>query len=207
LINCAPRRADAVAMGCGCTFVPRSGAARRQAMAGVGVPVGIDRVRHQDLAGRNRHVWWRRGALALVAALPILGLLNVFGQRATPTTYESSSAVLTIDSPARVRGGLIFTTEIVITPRGRLTSARLYLDRGWFKAMTFNGAAPQPSTESAQGRWTILDFGQLPAAVAFRVWISWQTNPTNLGRHSQDVELYDGGTQLMNVHRTLTVFP
>jgi hypothetical protein len=176
-------------------------------MAGFDVPVGIDRVRHQDLAGRNHHVWWRRGVLVLVAALPVLGLLNFFGQRASPATYESSSAVLTIDSPVHVRGGLIFTTEVAITPRGQLMDARLYLDRGWFKAMTFNGAAPQPSTESAQGRWTIWDYGQLPAAAAFRVWISWQTNPTNLGRHSQDVELYDGGTQLMKIYRMITVFP
>jgi hypothetical protein len=43
--------------------------------------------------------------------------------------------------------------------------------------------------------------------VAYRVWISWQTNPTTFGRRSQDVALYDGGTELMTVHRTLTVFP
>jgi hypothetical protein len=57
------------------------------------------------------------------------------------------------------------------------------------------------------GRWQVWDFGQLPAGVAFTVWISWQANPTNPGRHPQDVALYDGGTQLMSVHRTLTVFP
>jgi hypothetical protein len=43
--------------------------------------------------------------------------------------------------------------------------------------------------------------------VTVRVWISWQTNPTDLGRHAQNVELYDGGVRLMTVHRTLTVFP
>ena len=86
-------------------------------MARAKAPVGIDRARHQDLTGRNRHVWGRRAVLAVVAAVPVLGLLNVFGQHATPVTYQSPAASLLINSPARVRGGLVFTTEIVITPR------------------------------------------------------------------------------------------
>ncbi len=176
-------------------------------MARADSPVGIDRARHQDLTGRDHHVWWRRGVLVLITALPVLGLLNVFGQHATPVTYPSPAASLLIDSPAHVRGGLVFTTEIVITPRQRVHDARLYLDNGWFEAMTLNGIAPQPSTESAQGRWQVWDFGQIPAATAFHVWISWQTNPTNIGRHSQAVVLYDGGTQLMTARHTLTVFP
>jgi hypothetical protein len=176
-------------------------------MADADVPIGIDRARHQDLSGRGRHVWWRRAAVALLAVLPVLGLLNVFGQRARPDTTHNSAAALLIDSPARVRGGLVFTTEIMITPHQPLHDARLYLDSGWFKGMALNGVSPQPASQGARGRWQVWDFGQLPAGVAFTVWISWQANPTNPGRHPQDVALYDGGTQLMSVHRTLTVFP
>jgi hypothetical protein len=176
-------------------------------MARADVPVGIDPARHQDLFGRNRHVWWRRAALLLIAAIPVLALFNVFGQHAAPVSYQSPAASLLINSPAHVRGGLIFTAEIVITPHQQLHDARLYLDNGWFEAMTFNGVAPQPSTESAQGRWQVWDFGKIPAATAFHVWISWQTNPTNLGRHSQTVALYDGGTQLMTAQHALTIFP
>jgi hypothetical protein len=176
-------------------------------MARAEAPVGIDRARHQDLTGRNRHVWGRRAALTVIAAVPVLGLLNVFGQHATPVTYQSPAASLLINSPAHLRGGLVFTTEIVITPRQQLHDARLYLDNGWFQAMTLNGIAPQPSSESAQGRWQVWDFGKIPAATAFHVWISWQANPTNIGRHSQTVALYDGGTPLMTAQRAFTVFP
>jgi hypothetical protein len=176
-------------------------------MARADSPVGIDRARHQDLTGRNHHVWWRRAALLIIATVPVLGLLNVFGQHATPVSYQSPAASLLINSPSHVRGGLVFTTEIVITPHRQLHDARLYLDNGWFEAMSLNGVAPQPSTEYAQGRWQVWAFGKIPAATAFHVWISWQTNPTNLGRHSQAVALYDGGTQLMTADRILTVFP
>jgi hypothetical protein len=170
-------------------------------------PVGIDRARHQDLIGRNRHVWWRRAALLVIAAVPVLGLLSVFGQHATSVTYRSPAASLLVNSPPHVRGGLIFTTEVVITPRLSLSDARLYFDNGWFQAMTLNGVAPQPSNESAQGRWQVWDFGRITSGAAFHVWISWQTNPTDIGRHSQAVALYDGGTWLMTAHRTITVFP
>jgi hypothetical protein len=176
-------------------------------MADQDAPFGIDRARHQDLAGRGWHVWWRRVVLTAAAVLPVLGLLNVFGQHTEPRTVQSPAAALLIDSPARVRGGLIFTTEIQITPHQPLQDARLYLASGWFKGMTLNGISPQPSAQSAQGSWQVWDFGQLHAGAAFTVFIAWQTDSTNPGRHDQDVALYDGSTQLMIVHRALTVFP
>ncbi len=73
--------------------------------------------------------------------------------------------------------------------------------------MTLNELEPAPGSQQARGNWQILDFGKLPANTAFHVWMAWQVNPTNVGRHAQDVALYDGGTQLMIVHRTVTVFP
>jgi hypothetical protein len=176
-------------------------------MASSESPVGIDRARHQDLAGRGGHVWWRRGALVVIAAIPVLGLLNVFGQRIGVDTAQNPAASLLVSSPAHVRGGLIFTTEIVISPHRQLQDARLYLANGWFEGMSLNGVAPQPASESAQGSWQVWDFGKIPAGAAYRVWISWQTNPTNFGRRPQDVALYDGGIQLMTVHRAITIFP
>jgi|SRR5882724_855914 len=99
-------------------------------MADEDAPFGIDRARHQELTGRGWHVWWRRMVLSVFAALPVLGLLNVFGQHAEPRSVQSRAAALLIDSPAHVGGGLVFTTEIQITPRQPLQNARLYLENG-----------------------------------------------------------------------------
>jgi hypothetical protein len=170
-------------------------------------PIGIDRERHVDLDGRHRHVWQRRLGIVLLALVSIAGLLDVFGQRATYSDARSAAVSLHVDSPSHVRGGLIFTTEFLITPHTALHDAQLRLASGWFQAMTFNGLAPQPSSESAQGRWEVYDFGPLPADVPFPVWISWQVNPTNVGRHSQDVAVYNGDNRLVGVNRTITVFP
>lgn len=176
-------------------------------MADTDVPAGIDRTRHQDLAGRGHHVWWRRVVLTGVAVIPVLGLLGVFGQRAVQDSVQAAAASLLVNSPAHVRGGVMFTTEIVITPHRQLRDARLYLDEGWFEGMTLNGLSPQPSSQSARGRWQVWDFGQLAAGTEFRIWIAFQVNPTNVGRHSQDVVLYDGPARLATLSRTVTVFP
>lgn len=170
-------------------------------------PLGLDPKRHQDLSGRAHHVWWRRAIVVAVAVVPVLGLLNVFGQHSARVTYSGAAASLAIDSPSRVRGGLIFTSEIVITPHRQLNDARLYLDNGWFQGMTFNGAAPQAQTESAADDQQVWDYGTLPAATPFHVWISWQANATNVGHHREAIKLYDGPIALVTAHRDLIVFP
>ena len=76
-----------------------------------------------------------------------------------------------------------------------LRDARLYLSDGWFRGMTYNAIAPQPPNQTSSGRWVILGFGAIPAGARYPVWVSWQVNPTNVGRRSQDVALYDGGTE------------
>ena len=170
-------------------------------------PPGIDVARHQQLAGRSREVRLRRTALVVVAVLPVLGLVNLFGQRAEVQTARTSAASLEVKSPTRLRGGLTFTTKIVITPHHDLKDGQLYLDRGWFSNMTFNGLSPQPANQGAQGTWQIWDFGPMLSGVPFTVWISWQANPTNVGHHAQVVELYDGNTELLSAKHSVFIFP
>jgi hypothetical protein len=40
-----------------------------------------------------------------------------------------------------------------------------------------------------------------------RYWIEFQVNPTTVGHRRQNVELDDGGKQILTAHRTLTVYP
>lgn len=176
-------------------------------MADADYPPRIDRARHEELTGRTRYVWLRRVAIVLVAVMPVLALVNVFGQHSALTVSVSPAASLGIDSPSRVRGGLIFTTKIVVTPSIQINDGQIYLDNGWFQNMSLNAVSPQPSNQSAQGPWQVWDFGQMPAHTAYTIWISWQTNPVNIGTRSQTIELYDGKDKLMTAHHTLTVFP
>jgi hypothetical protein len=142
-----------------------------------------------------------------VTAVPVLALLDVFGQGAIVDGASAPIASMSVNSPAHVRGGLIFTTQITVRTHAAIHDMQLSFDRGWFQGMTFNGVAPQPSNESSEDGRVVYDYGPVPAGSTYRIWVSWQTNPTNVGRHPQDVTLADGQQTLLTVRRTITVFP
>src|SRR5438105_5663460 len=102
------------------------------------LPDGIDRGRHAELIGRSHHVWMRRVGIAVVAAVPILAAANAFGQHASVASVGSDRARLEVDSPSHLRGGLLFTTEMVITAVAPIRDARIRLASGWFQGMTYN---------------------------------------------------------------------
>ena len=169
--------------------------------------IGIKVGRHRDLRGREKAPWARRVVLAALAIIPLAALFDVFGQGATVRVADSSAATLTVNAPDHVRGGLMFTTTFTVRARQPLSDARILLERGWFEGMTFNGIAPQPSSESSHGDWTEFDFGHIDEGQTFSVWMSWQVNPTNVGRHAGDVALYDGDRRLALLSRTVTIAP
>ncbi len=177
---------------------------------GLGVadaPVGIVLRHHRDLEGRAWHVWLRRGLLALVAVLPVLGLLNVFGQRPHTSSVAGPGAELSVYAPERVRGGLMFTARIEIAARREVKDATLVYGPGWFEQMTFNATVPDPLNFSSRNGRVAFSYGHVPAGRRLIAYISFQTNPTNVGRRNQDVELDDGSRRLAVVHRTVTIFP
>lgn len=155
----------------------------------------------------TRQGWARRIAIALLTAIVLLGLFDVFGQGAVTTTARTPAAAISVNSPARARGGLLFTTQIVVRAIQPVGHLRLVLSDGWFEGMTFNGLAPQPAVEKSLDGSMFLGYGKLNPGEQLTVWISWQVNPTSAGLRTQDVTVLDGERTLVAVHRTLTIFP
>src|SRR4051812_25802435 len=102
------------------------------------IPEGIVLKRDRDFEGRQHELWIRRGLIALVAAILVLGLVNVFGQRPGTTTASGPEATLKLYAPARVRGGLMYEARFHITAERELKDARLLLGSGWLEGMTIN---------------------------------------------------------------------
>ncbi len=163
--------------------------------------------RHRDFEGRGRELWIRRGLLALVCVIPVLALANLFGQRPASSTAATAAARLDVHAPARVRSGLLYEARFHVTAVRELKKATLVLSPGWLEGMTVNTIEPSPVGEaSANGRLS-LDLGHVPAGQSFLLFMQFQVDPTNVGHRGQDVALYDGGAKLLEVHRTITVFP
>ena len=163
--------------------------------------------RNRDLDGMPRRPWVRWALVALVAAVVVLGALNVFGQQAETTVVDADAARLEVFSPDALRSGLLFMSRFVIDAKQDLDEATLVLDPGWLEGVTLNTVEPAPVGEASRDGRIAFELGHIPAGDQYRFYLHFQVNPTEFGRVSHDVELYDGDTLLARVDRTTTIWP
>jgi hypothetical protein len=162
---------------------------------------------HRDQVGRRGYVWVRRAFLTLLALVLLAALLNAFGQRPETSTAAIPAAKLTVYAPDHARGGLVYAARLRVDARQEVKNARLVLWPGWADQYTVNGLAPQPVDEASDNGKLSFTFGHIPAGQHLTFWVSLQINPTNVGRHSQTVQLYDGDTRLLTINRKITIYP
>jgi hypothetical protein len=171
------------------------------------IPDQVVLKRDRDLVGRRSDLIVRRALFGLVLVIPVLALLNVFGQAPTTSRAESAAASLKVVAPAHVRGGLIYMARFHIVAHREIRKATLVLEPGWLESLTINTMEPSPVGEASDDGRLTLDLGHIPAGKSYLFFIDVQVNPTNVGRRSQDVALYDGDTRILEIHRTITIFP
>jgi hypothetical protein len=162
---------------------------------------------YRDLSGRGFDPWVRRTFLCVLGLVVLAALLNTFGQHPATTRAAGASAGLEVQSPADLRGGLIFQTRITVRARAALKKPTLVLQRGWFESMSVNSIEPDPAEMSSRDGSVSMTFAPLAAGRSLVVWLYFQANPTNVGKRSQDVELDDGAHLIAEVHRSITVWP
>jgi hypothetical protein len=172
-----------------------------------GAPDTLTLKTHRDQEGRRGFIWIRRALLGLLALVPILGLLNLFGQRPTTSSAATPAARLHVSAPTHARSGVVYAARFRIDATRELKDATLVLGPGWAEGYTVNGLAPQPVTQASRNGKLSFGFGHIPTGQHLTFWISLQVNPTNVGRHDQTVRLYDGNTLLATIPRHITVYP
>jgi hypothetical protein len=110
-------------------------------------------------------------------------------------------------APVAGRSGLIYAARFQIDAIQSLTKPTLVLDSGWADGNTTNGSAPQPLSEGSMDGKPTFGFGHIPAGQHVTFWLSLQINPTTIGRHRQDVWLYDGSWAIVQLDRSITISP
>jgi hypothetical protein len=160
----------------------------------------------RDREGR-RDVVARRIIFSALLVVLALGLLNLFGQRPATETTEAQAARLEVYAPERVRGGLYYQARFTIDAIRQLEDATLVLDPGWAEGITVNTIVPGPLGEASRDGKLAFELGRVPAGDKHVFFLQLQVNPTNVGRRSQDVQLFDGDDLLATIDRTITVFP
>ena len=171
------------------------------------IPDRIDLDRHRELTGFGFNRPVRYILLAIVVGLAVLGLLGVFGQRPETTTAKSAKADLELFAPSRLRGGLLYEARLTIRAHATLSHAVLQLQPGWLESQQLNTIEPSPIAESSRNGSLVLTLGTVEAGEHHTLFLEFQVNPTNVGRRSAGVILYDGDERLLAIHRKLTVYP
>jgi hypothetical protein len=149
----------------------------------------------------------RRVMMTLFAAIALVALSGAFGQRATSSTATGSTATLQLAAPATVRGGLFFQARIDVTATRAIGQPRLELDDGWLEGLQVNSIEPAAESESSRDGRLVLSYGALKPGERLRVYVQFEVNPTNVGRHSFGLELDDGQARIARIDRDLTVLP
>jgi hypothetical protein len=170
-------------------------------------PEGIVLERNRDLAGRTGNPWLRRALLCLLLVLPVLALLNVFGQHPTTTSASTPAVSVNVTAPERLRSGLVFQVRVQLTAHRDIKELELVFDRGWWESMSVNSSVPEPTEESSSDGRVVFDYGQLGAGHSHVSWIYFQVNPTNVGKRQENIDVKDGENELVHIHRAMTIFP
>jgi len=170
-------------------------------------PEGVVLERSRDLAGPRHHPYYRRLLLCVIAVLPVLALLGVFGQKPSTSSADASAASLSVTAPARLRSGLIFQVKVRVMAHRQIKKPEIVFDEGWWESMSVNSIEPEPTESRSKDGRVVVSYGKLEPGESLTSWIYFQVNPTNVGKRREDVQLDDGETPLVGVHRSLTIFP
>jgi hypothetical protein len=143
----------------------------------------------------------------VIAVVPVLGVLNFFGQRPSDTEASGPAATFSLSAPERVRGGLLFQAHFTIEARRELKNAALVLHPDWLQGMTMNTLEPGPTEETSENGALRFEYGAIDAGKRFDVFLQFQVNPTAVGKRKQWVDLVDGEARIASIKRDLFIFP
>ena len=177
-------------------------------MAG-SIPDGLVLKRHRDFDGRRLERLVPQAGLLIFCALPVLALMNVFGQSPVVKTVSNPNGVVTmqLSAPTAIRSGDIFQARFDIRAHKQIKDAVLVFDSGWLESITMNTAEPGASSETSRNGGIAFDLGNIPAGKLWRQYLQLQPNPVNAGPQSQGVTLYDGNVPLLHLNRSLMIWP
>ena len=142
------------------------------------------------------------GAILLAAGLGLTG-----GQPSSPRTAQFGEAELTIKTPATIRNGEFFETDITIVASAPLGDVTIAVSPSLWRDMTINTMIPAPSEEKfEQGQFRFV-YGPLDAGESLRVKIDGQINPPLFAGTSGEIGLIDGHRRIGSMPLQIRVLP
>jgi hypothetical protein len=168
----------------------------------------IESSRRVDEQTATRRLLMRRAGVTLLAAVPVIALFNLLGQRATTTSRSTPAVTVAVHAPSRVRAGLLFQAKITIVAQRTLPKVTLNLGNGWIDGITMNTDEPGGTTETSTADGGLsLSLGTIQADQPFVQYFEFQVNPTSWGSRSQPLSVSSNNVQLVRIDHSMTVIP
>jgi len=167
----------------------------------------VDVTHARDRAGNAIEPWARRAGMLLLTAITVLALLNVFGQQASDSAVQTSTATFSLHTPSDVRRGLLYESRLTIAAHVTLAKAVIRLNSAWADGQTMNTIEPSPVDEASDNGDLVFTLGRIRAGTTYVLHLDFQVNPTTSGHRTQTVMLYDGSRSVATITRHLTVWP
>lgn len=144
----------------------------------------------------HRGLWQRHASpitllmLGTVLALALAGFAG--GQPSPRNESDFGSAALSIKTPAIIRNGEFFETDVIVRAVAPIDEAVLAVDAGLWRDMTINTMIPAPADEEFRDHSFRFSYGPLKAGEALRVKIDGQINPPLFAGTRGGIAIYDG---------------
>ena len=150
----------------------------------------------------------RRLGIAVLAAVMVAAVANVFGQQPTTARDGAAAADLQVHSPARIRGGLEGELRVAVTARRPIAAPRVVLADGWWDRIAIAVIAPEPEGQASDRGSLLLAYPPLPAGERLEIRMTLEVQPgIRPGPRDLGVELRDGARTVASVERDGFVFP
>ena len=146
--------------------------------------------------------------LLVIGIVPLLALTGVLGGGPSPVvSAETPRAELTLKTPATVRSGILFETDIDVRARTPIRDAVIAVPVQRWRDLTINTTLPDPQQVEATGGEFRFHFGPLRTGQRLSVKVDGQVNPPLVGRTEGHVRLLDGEVEIARVPDNLLVLP
>lgn len=159
----------------------------------------------------RQRIWDRHASpisILLLGGVLALALAGFAGGQPSPTTAaDFGAATLSVRTPAVIRNGEFFETEIRVTAAVPLEDVGIAVSPGLWRDMTINTMIPAAREESFAGGRFRFAYGELTAGGALTVKIDGQINPPLFAGNEGDIALYDGDRLIGRTRLRIKVLP
>lgn len=155
---------------------------------------------------------WRKAmnwiGIFILLALLAVAMTGVLGGGKRPvTTVERPIADLRVKTPATLRSGMFFETDIEVRAREAIAKPVLAVSESYWRDITINTTQPAATSETSEQGMFLFEYEPMAPGDVLKIKFDGQLNPSLFGGTAGRFELRDDERVIAAIPAELTVMP